>query len=71
MTPFLADQPRLVFDVKCCPYDGTTPVRSWDATSDGQRFLLRRRVESTDKPVTAAHIVLNWDQELKRLVPAK
>jgi Tol biopolymer transport system component len=71
MTPFRADPPRLVFDVKCCEYDGTTPVRSWDATADGQRFLLRRRVESTDKPVTTAHIVANWDQELKRLVPTK
>jgi Tol biopolymer transport system component len=71
MSPFRADPPQLIFDVKCCPYDGTTPVRSWDATADGQRFLLRRRIESTDKPVTATHIVLNWDQELKRLAPAK
>jgi protease II len=70
-TPFRADPPRLVFDVKCCQYDGTTPVRSWDATADGEQFLLRQRVESTDKPVTTAQIVLNWAQELKRLAPAK
>jgi hypothetical protein len=30
-----------------------------------------RPVASTDKPVTAMHVVLNWTEELKRLVPAK
>ena len=47
----------------------TAPVRSWDVSADGQRFLLRDPIESTDKPVTAMHVVLNWAEELKRLVP--
>jgi hypothetical protein len=47
------------------------PVRGWDATADGQRFLLQRPVTSKETPVSAMHIVLNWAEELKRLVPAK
>jgi hypothetical protein len=40
-------------------------------SADGQRFLLARPVAQTDKPATVMHIVLNWGEELKRLVPAK
>lgn len=44
-------------------------VRGWDVSADGQRFLLLRNVESTDKPVTEMHVVLNRAEELKRSVP--
>ncbi len=52
-------------------YGSTTPVRGWDVSADGQRFLLLRPVESTDRPVTMMHVVMHWAEELKRLVPAK
>ena len=71
LAPFRADTPRLLFEAKPGEYNGTVPVRGWDVTSDGQRFLLLRNVASTDKPVTEMHVVLNWTEELKRLVPAK
>ena len=61
----------MLFEAKPGEYNGTVPVRGWDVTSDGQRFLLLRNVASTDKPVTEMHVVLNWTEELKRLVPAK
>jgi Tol biopolymer transport system component len=71
LAPFRADTPRLLFKSKTGEYGSTTPVRDWDVSADGQRFLLRRPVESTDKPVTEMHVVLNWTEELKRLVPTK
>jgi hypothetical protein len=71
LSPFRADVPRLLFEDKANEYGGTTPVRGWDVSADGQRFLLTRPVESTDKPVTVMHVVLNWTEELKRLVPTK
>ena len=71
LSPFRHDPPRLLFETKTGEYPSATPVRGWDVSADGQRFLLLRPVESTDKPVTVIHVVLNWIDELKRLVPAK
>jgi serine/threonine-protein kinase len=71
LSPFQADAPRLLFEAKFGEYESTAPTRSWDVSADGQRFLLLRAVPSTDKPVTVMHVVLNWTDELKRLVPAK
>lgn len=71
LSPFRADTPRLLFEARFGQYDSTGPVRGWDARADGQRFLLARPVASTDPPVTAMHVVLNWAEELKRRVPAK
>jgi hypothetical protein len=47
------------------------PVRGWDVSADGQRFLLARPIASTDPPVTTIQVVLNWTEELKRRVPPK
>jgi hypothetical protein len=69
VSPFRVDAPRLLFEAKPGEYDSTAPERSWDVSADGQRFLLARSVASTDKPVTDMHVVLNWAEELKRLVP--
>jgi hypothetical protein len=43
-------------------------VASYDVTSDGKRFL---RVQSMhlDPPTDQIQIVVNWFEELKRLVP--
>jgi serine/threonine-protein kinase len=71
LSPFRADTPRLVFESKPGEYDATSPIRSWNVGADGRKFLLSRYAESKDKPVTAMHVVLNWAEELKRLVPAK
>jgi Tol biopolymer transport system component len=71
LSPFQHEAPRLLFETRAREYASTTPVRGWDVSADGERFLLLRPVESTDKPVTMMHVVLNWAEELKRLVPAK
>jgi Tol biopolymer transport system component len=71
VSPFQADAPRLLFEAKQGEYDSTVPTRSWDVSADGQRFLLMRVVASTDRPVATMQVVLNWTEELKRLVPTK
>jgi hypothetical protein len=71
LSPFRTDTPRLLFEAKAGEYDGTAPVRGWEVSADGQRFLLLRSNASLDKPVTAMNVVLNWAEALKRLVPAK
>ena len=39
----------------------------WDITPDGERFLLIREIREVAS--TGIHVVLNWTEELKRLVP--
>ncbi len=68
LAPFAADAPRVLFETKGPRYDGTTPVRGWDASADGQRFLMLRTAESPDQPLTTLQVVLNWTEELKRRV---
>jgi len=71
VSPFRADTPRVMFENKAFDYDNTVPIRSWDVSPDGQRFLLLRFAPQTDKPVTSMRLVLNWTEELKRRVPAR
>ena len=68
LSPFRTDTPRVLFKAAHGEYDGTAPARAWDISADGQRFLLLRNRASTDRPVTTMHIVLNWAEELRRLV---
>ena len=55
LAPFRADTPRLLFDAAASEDRQNVPTRGWDATEDGQRFLLNRFIESTDKPVSDMH----------------
>ena len=48
---------------------GTTS-RSYDVSPDGQRFLVMREASGVDSPPHLI-VVQHWDEELKRLVPAK
>ena len=41
---------------------------SYDVTPDGTRFLVLKQPEQ--RPATQIHVVANWFEELKRLVPA-
>jgi len=70
VSPFRTATPRLLFENTTFEYDSTVPIRSWDVSLDGQRFLLLRYAPSTDRPVTSMQIVLNWTEELKRRAPA-
>jgi eukaryotic-like serine/threonine-protein kinase len=43
--------------------------RTYDVTSDGQRFLMIKKPQGT-AATPSLIVVLNWSEELKRLVPA-
>jgi hypothetical protein len=45
------------------------PTRGWDASGDGQRFVLRQPRERPPEVVIHMNVVQNWLEELKCLVP--
>jgi serine/threonine-protein kinase len=48
--------------------------RSYDVSSDGQRFLMIKEMQASDEAVNRTSsiiVVQNWTEELKRLVPTK
>jgi len=61
---FKAGTPQVVFEG---PYVNVSGL-SYDVAPDGQRFLVLQP-EYDDSEVRELHIVLNWFEELKRLVP--
>ena len=60
---FTASNPRLLFEGRFI--DG---AKTYDVAPDGQRFLVVRPSEQ-EITATQIHVVLNWFEELKRLVP--
>ena len=49
------------------------PVRHYDVSRDGQRFLMIKEERASERalPSTSINIVLNWGEEQKQRVPAK
>jgi len=64
---FTPTKPRLLFEQ--AGYRMTTPIRCWDISLDGQRFLMVKVDDRKPQPVTEMILVQNWFEELKRLVP--
>jgi len=62
-----ASKPHLLFDQP--GYGISVPIRGWDISLDGQRFLMVKLEETKSTPVTEMILVQNWFEELKRLVP--
>ncbi|MHC4541075.1 MAG: protein kinase domain-containing protein, partial [Planctomycetota bacterium] len=62
---FKADPTQVVFEG---PYKDTM-ARSWDVAPDGQRFLVLKP-QYDDSQIRELHVVTNWFEELKRLVPS-
>jgi eukaryotic-like serine/threonine-protein kinase len=65
---FAISKPRLLFEKP--GYLRLEPVRSYDLSLDGQRFLMTKLDERKPTPVTEMTLVQNWFEELKRLVPS-
>ena len=61
---FSADKPKLLFERHYATYN-TMPA--YDVTPDGQRFLLAKTGGQAPEEI---NVVLNWFEELKRLVPS-
>ena len=59
---FEAGLPRVLFE----SIHGSGPNRNWDVASDGQRFVMVHPVSSERRQL---NVVLNWFDELRRLVP--
>ena len=62
-TTFKAEKPRLLFEGSY-RYNYTGVTSNYDITADGQQFVMVK--EETSQ----INVVLNWFEELKRLVPA-
>ncbi len=59
------EPPRVVFQTDFID----TPGLSYDVSPDGQRLLVVKRTREPER--AKLHIVVNWFEELKRLVPTK
>ncbi len=62
---FVAGPPRVLFEVPLASYGNN--FISYDVAPDG-RFLGIRNI-NPDPPANQINVVLNWHEELKRLVP--
>jgi hypothetical protein len=51
------------------PYLAPVIGRSYDVSRDGQRFLVMKDATATVSGPSELVVVLNWLEELKRLVP--
>jgi serine/threonine protein kinase len=65
---FQHGKPRLLFEQP--GFVTGNPIRSFDLSQDGKRFLMAKFGTRTSTPVTEMVLVQNWFEELKRLVPA-
>jgi serine/threonine-protein kinase len=63
-----ASKPRRLFER---PYELSSALwPDYDVSPDGQRFLMVKMVDESEVPAQI-NVVLNWHEELKRLVPPK
>ena len=62
---FRFEAPRELFERSMVAF---TPIRGYEVAQDG-RFLMQEHWEHPPQPVTQINIVLNWFEELERLVP--
>jgi serine/threonine protein kinase len=60
--------PRMLFKGSFVPQPNGNP--NYDAFRDGKRFVMIQAPSSTSEETTQLVVVLNWFEELKRLVPA-
>jgi serine/threonine-protein kinase len=49
----------------------TIPIRNYDVTPDGERFLVGKSIPRYPAGVTQINLIQNWFEELKRIVPIK
>ncbi len=74
-TTFIPGKPTRLFNRRY--YAGLSPrgrdLGEYDVASDAQRFLMIKNEGNDDRPASLAGmvVVLNWGEELKRLVPTK
>ena len=65
---FSAPVPRKLFEGA---FGTTTPIRGYDVSADGRRFLMIQPKQPVVQPITQLVVVTNWFEELKARVPTK
>ena len=66
---FSAGKPRLLFEEPGRGYARAGPIRGWDISPDGERFLMVKLEVRKPQPLTEMILVQNWFEELRRLAP--
>jgi Tol biopolymer transport system component len=64
---FATSKPRLLFERP--GYSPGEPIRGYDLSQDGQRFLMVKFGQRKPTPVTEMILVQNWFEELRQKVP--
>lgn len=64
---FSTGKPRLLFER--AGYWQGAPIRGYDLSRDGQRFLMVKKEQRKPQPVTEMILVQNWFEELKEKLP--
>jgi serine/threonine-protein kinase len=67
---FVAGKPRQLFEGNYITTLAGWVRANYDVSPDGQRFLMLKRVDQGRERPAQINVVLNWSEELKRLVPA-
>jgi hypothetical protein len=62
-------KPRLLFEKP--GYQSSSPIRAYDLSLDGQRFLMVKLEQRNPTPVTEMSLIQNWAEELKQRLPVK
>ena len=66
---FSAERPEVLFEAS---YFMGDYARNYDISADGQRFLMIKELDTeAAPPPEQIHVVINWFEELERLVPTK
>jgi len=68
---FTAARPRQLFEGHYLVNGPRAAGANYDVSPDGQRFLMLKPVEEQQAAPTQINVVLNWTEELKRLVPTE
>jgi len=65
---FWASKPRLLFTNP--NYFLGEPLRGFDVSIDGKRFLMVQTEEEKQRPISEMVLIQNWFEELRRIVPS-
>jgi serine/threonine-protein kinase len=68
---FSAGKPHELFKGNYAPSHGGYVRANYDVSPDGRRFLMLQPADAGATPPSQITVVLNWSEELKRLVPVR
>ena len=67
LDPFRVEAPRKLFEFSSTTYNFDQNFADYDVAPDGRFLAIKADTATADE----IHIVVNWSEELKRLVPTK